>query len=184
MNDKSLHFDSMQISKEWFEIGASKDGVEPFDVAFRFIAFWIAFNGHYAKVSSGSEHEQIEIFMKENSEKFSNLFDFDNDLKLAIFRTGPVFRGTASPNYQTDYLHNDLSLFRSNQRDYIQRYRDFMDTSASYEDRLTALIFTIYDVRCNMFHGGKTPSPDRNYELVDASQWVLEKMLIELRKKN
>ena len=169
-----LHYDSLEISKEWFQYGKENyKGQKAPEIAFRFIAYWIAFNGFYAQCSTkySTEQEDIETFIKKNIGAFSNLFDFENDRELRIFREYPVFKNDREPNWNGDYLDPN------NADKDVQRYQRFMNPRMSECERLQALMLTIYQVRCNMFHGQKGTEPSRNFNLVDASQQVLEKIL-------
>lgn len=201
---KEIEYHPMQIAKEWFEHGKKKDGKDPSEVAFRFISFWIAFNAYYAadfdykhdsrikedckdKKEYYSESELIKMYLMEKREYFNDLFDFDNEPELAIFRENPVFKVSSSPFENFDYkdkVHiSDESKLPKGTKEIIKTYQTFIDTKESKIERLKALVLTINQVRNNMFHGGKTPTPERNYNLVDSSQWVIGKILKKLEEK-
>ena len=47
----NLHFDALNIDKEWFKIGKERKENTEKDVAFKFIAYWIAFNAIFSQYS-------------------------------------------------------------------------------------------------------------------------------------
>ena len=49
------------------------------------------------------------------------------------------------------------------------------------EDKAEALLMSIYQVRCNLFHGNKDPELKRNYDLIESSARILEILLPVLR---
>lgn len=181
-SDNYLHFDSCQISKVWFERGEDEA-----DIAFKFISYWISFNGLYGQFyldgneNRRSERDQIRNLIDNNNEKLVGLFDFEHDDRLAIFLEAPVLSGHKDGRSVENAHYGRVNDDDPN-RFAIRFYRTLIDVRRPTIDRLKALMVTIYQVRCNMFHGGKTPYPDRNYRLVDSSQYVLKKVLDVLMK--
>ncbi len=169
-----MHYDELNISKEWFKIGNDKIGNNAADIAFRFIAYWIAFNSFYSKYSlMKNERDQITNYISKNYDSyFNNIIDFETDPEMEIFKKLPVLSGTYRPR---------RDCVKSNK--YSVLFNDLNNPTLPEEKRMEALFLTIYQVRCNMFHGSKTPEPERDYQLVDSSQKILEKVLRKLIEK-
>lgn len=161
-----LDFDSINIQQVWFDMGQNKEGDTSSDLAFRFIAYWIAFNAFYGHGNpKQTEKDQIKKCIENNKTLLAHLINLDTDQALSVFKNDPVYSmrggargGTANTEQQSkdDKFSQEL-------------HHAFCDLNRSYIERLKALMLTIYQVRCNMFHGSKSPYPERNYELVKAS---------------
>ena len=178
-----LYYDCLNISEEWFKLGKGKDSEQSSDVVFKFIAYWIAFNGIFSKFSNGIDTERHQIEELLNSKKFDSLIgliDFDKAPECEVFREAPVFQCDRNPHSGVDYLlHNIMRDEYKSCKNQIDNYRNF-NQSTDERKRWLALLLTIKQVRNNLFHGQKTPSPDRNYELVNSSQKILEQVLFKL----
>lgn len=168
--NKHLHYDDIKISREWFEIGEKKNCVSSEDVAFRFVAYWIAFNGLFSRADDisedDSEQTQIEKYIaQEYEQRLMGILD-DHIMRLPEiqeFKEKPVLRGKNIPIEGKDYRNIYNPSYP---------YERFMD-GRSEEERLIGLLLMIKQVRNNLFHGEKTPYPERNYKLVDGSQKIL-----------
>lgn len=177
MDEECLHFDCVNISEEWFKLGNDRKPNDVQDVLFKFVAYWIAFNSLFEKAWHNSadvnEYKKIEHYInKEYEEKLKGVIDFDNSPELAVFKERPV--SNDKPNKK-----NKENTTEKNK----ENYDDFMNSALEEKKRLIALINMIKQVRNNLFHGSKAPHPERNYDLVNSSQKVLEKILDALIEK-
>lgn len=176
----NLHFDALNIDKEWFKIGKERKENTEKDVAFKFIAYWIAFNAifsQYSRFEGDNEAKQIRALVDVRYDKcLKGKINFDNNPVLNVFKEAPVFKSHFYPEEGFDYLNqrfptNDRDIRRS-----IDIYKEFMCYNDDKE-KLFNLLLMIKQVRNNLFHGKKTPYPERNYKLVDSSQKILETIL-------
>lgn len=186
-----IHFDQINIAEDWFEFGKNGDFPNHSDddtseVITRFVAYWIAFNAIYS-VNFDKLNKRVKTEMNIAEWKqiqhcinlyyddcFKGVIDFNAEY-INIFKDAPVFEGRIEPvkgkNYKGYYG------FR------FDHYRTLTDDESTEQDKLHALVQTIYQVRCNVFHGNKSSSPDRNYFLVKNSAIVLEKLLTAYMNK-
>lgn len=209
MKSNYLHMDSCpsDLAKGWYErgkeevnrtTGAYDDRNDVADL-FRFVSYWIAFNHLYNygidDIEETDEITRIKNYCDDHMETLINLIDFDAEY-MNVFKDRPILSWQGSPNQfdwsspnAEEYIAN--SLFRRYNRLSIKKLRakcryaaqDFIninDNSKPVEERIKSLMISIYKVRCNLFHGMKTPDPGRDYDLVKNSADVLETCLEEL----
>ncbi len=179
-----LYPENIKISQEWFETGNKYEEKSPSDVAFKFISYWISFNGLFSKYGdpkTDTEENQIRQFIDRYYDDYLiGLIDFDTADECEIFRELPVFN-SADKRYRTPtkskehYLKCEDSAGKKTPVR-IERFQTFINGKCEKE-RLIALILTIKQVRNNLFHGQKNPEPERNFKLVDSSQKILKKLL-------
>ena len=174
-----VHFDQINIARDWFEFGKNGNFPNQTDddtakVITQFVAYWVAFNSIYSvdmdqpdeKIRSKmklTERKQIEDCINNYYENcFKDAIDFNAEY-INIFKEVLVFKGVKIPEKNKKY--------------YNIHYLTLNDGNSSDEIKLNALVQIIYQVRCNVFHGSKSPQPGRNYNLVKNSNIVLEKLL-------
>lgn len=183
-----MHFDAIDISADWFRLGENtriNEETKETDIAIKFIAYWIAFNGLYARYATKDSElaaPQIVRLIDGNFKRLKGLIDFDNSPECAVFRSAPVFNGLERPNRLSDYRNGRSSEFGSSSISQVRNYQVFIDASKDEKDRLIALMLTVKQVRNNLFHGQKNPEPARNYQLVCSSQIILKKVVQALIK--
>lgn len=198
---QSLHLDRVPktIAKEWFDRGKNEDTL------FKFVSYWIVFNQLYnfgvSNIDNTTERERINKYCRNHIRVLKQKLDFTK-LDLTEFYAGPVIQGSGTVN---DVETNDsiivikekilkkLSGFslanRSNNienirelenkaKDIARDYINIRDNNGN--DKIMSLFSEIYTVRCNLFHGSKTPTPSRDYFLVEESNAVLEMCLEDL----
>ena len=175
----SLHYDDIHISEKWFDIGETTQPSGASEIAFKFIAYWIAFNGLFSnyELRDRDEYESdlIERLVHHRFSDLEGLIDFDKDSACEIFREAPVFTRNNKPRAKTNYLN--MLPDKNGKIPYtIELYQQFMK-SRDEKERLIALLLTVKQVRNNLFHGQKNPTPERNYSLVDSSQDILRRVL-------
>lgn len=142
-----------EIAHKWYAL-ASGGKIEQGDTFFRFIAVWIAFNALYASMHSDEEGDwnQVRSFAGEPEaiDRHRYLLGADPEYRknVGILKE----RGVNDPHK------------RINRR--IHR-----------EHNLTQVTSCLYQVRCNLFHGGKMQGNPRDERLVDASYDIVSKLI-------
>ncbi len=143
-----------EIIEKWYAL-ARGDDVERDDVFFRFVALWVAFNALYASQNSGDygDWDQVRAFAGEPE---------------IIDRHRLLLRGNEK------YKRAVLVLKERGVYDVATRRQ----RTISNAENLSQVISCIYQVRCNLFHGGKMPGNPRDEKLVQAS-YDLAALLLE-----
>lgn len=113
---------------------------------------WIAFNWLYSEYEGEYDSGKIRSFCRANYERLSNFDAFFTDA-FQVFREQPV-----------------LDMARKKER--MDLFRSIRQDAGS--TRLGSLMLSIYQVRCNLFHGLKSINNDRDIALVKASSIILE----------
>lgn len=137
-----------QYALEWYNYGLEKGD----DKIVKFMMHWIAFNWLYSECRQESDDKNIEEFCKRNFDKLSRYDAFGTGAFL-VFADGPV----------RDEAHG---YSREG------RYRRMMNGTDL--EGVTNLLLTIYQVRCNLFHGSKSLYIERDIELVHSSATIME----------
>ncbi len=133
---------------EWYKYGLEKND----DAIVKFMMHWIAFNWLYSECRQENETENIKEYCYRNYDKLSCYDVFSTDAFI-VFKEKPVrdeARGCPRIN-RFESIKND-----------------------SGPKRIVSLMLTIYQVRCNLFHGSKSLHVNRDIELVHASAEILE----------
>ena len=138
------------IALEWYQYGLEKQD----DFFMRFMMHWIAFNWLYSEYYDEDikEHDAIESFCAINMKKLSQYDAFSSPF-IEVFRNKPV---------------GDRTGVRKIHRDRCNLLN---------QKNITALFLTIYQVRCNLFHGSKSIHNQRDIELVSSSAEILGEYL-------
>ena len=145
---------------EWHKYGLEHDD----DAIVKFMMHWVAFNWLYSayfyKTYPGEkkyDREKIQAFCNANYEKLVGFDAFDRD-EIAVFMEEPVCSATSG-------------CAGRRQRDL---FSDLKDSKKDSEKKIESLLLTIYQVRCNLFHGSKSLEKKRDIDLVRASSVLLE----------
>lgn len=147
-----MQLERKEYALKWYEYGLDNN----LDYISRFMMHWIAFNWMYCESSGGSERKCIKVFCQRNKEKLLLYDPFDTD-EVQVFKEGPVYRtGGAPSNDDPEELHKDIRDGRGNTL-----------------ERATSLLLSVYQVRCNLFHGGKSPDNRRDLKLVESSAEIM-----------
>src|SRR6266851_34600 len=122
----------------WHKL-ASGGEVNQTDIFFRFVAIWIVFNGLYTSRHSRDtgDWDQVRSFAGDSDaiDRHRQLLQTDEEYRRAV----DVLRERGVG-----------SLSRLGVRRQIRRV-----------DNLTDVLSSVYQVRCNLFHGGKAPGNPR-----------------------
>jgi len=125
------------FTQRWLERAERTD--EPVDEGDRFISLWIAFNG-WMKGEFGERISDRGLIRKVKAfgpikGVFDTLRSSNNDFARALGELG-------------QYSVIDM------------RYPDDINKQQQYDDTFESLIETIYQIRCNLFHGRKETTED------------------------
>ena len=134
---------------DWYRYGLERND----DFFSRFIMHWIAFNWLYAEFAQQSESEKESI-------KLCCLFYMDKLKKYDAFSTDAIQIFMEAPVIDS--------------RDGEHKYHRKQYQRVVKEHSIVDLFWTMYQVRCNLFHGAKSIFRERDIALVRASAELLE----------
>lgn len=149
----------------WYKYGLEHDE----DFISKFMMHWIAFNWLYSTCGNKSERQNIKDYCKRaDTKRKLALYDpFETD-EIEVFKQGPVLRmGGPESGDDPEDLWESICHGRNNST-----------------QRATDLLLTIYQVRCNLFHGSKSPDDSRDLALVEASAEIMYEYLKRLLSDN
>lgn len=161
MNGQKIYGEKYQVNifvkaREWLKRG--KSGKDPVD---SFSNLWRGFNNLYFTMENGQERDKIKHFLNQNisvSEAEKILWDYSS--QVAYLLSQPVI---------------DM---RGNGRDTSSNIQTFNTTTVPLI-RLEEVFMVIYQIRCNLEHGQKSPNRKRDVELclsaIPLLEYVLEK---------
>lgn len=141
-------------AQEWLQ--RSREAVDPID---GFSNVWRAFNNLYYPVNGSHERAKILRYLEESV-----------DEELA---TGILTEYQSEVNY---LLEEPVIDMRSNGRNTAHHIEAFQ-VRDTYLDKLKDLFMVIYQVRCNLEHGQKSPSRDRDVELCRSAHPLVERVV-------
>jgi hypothetical protein len=137
-----------------------------------FSNLWMAFNAIYGGEPDRRERARVISCIRRS---------FSERSALTVLRavTTPIDQILLIP--PGNLLHNRYdSSFRSASVRYAALYRNRKETSIS---RLAAVAAVLYQVRCNLIHGGKDPHNERDKMLVRESLKVLHVLVPALENQ-
>ncbi len=142
------------IVQKWYTLASGGD-IDRGDVFFRFVAVWVAFNALYTSLYGDEvgDFNQVRSFSGSPKaiDRHRELISNDVDYLAAI---------------NTLKERGVLDLSRRNWR---RQIRDL--------NNLTEVASCLYQVRCNLFHGGKMPDNPRDERLVEAGFVIVSKLI-------
>ena len=178
------------------------------DVFNKFICLWISFNAFYSNCNDNdTEDGQIRFISKKfnyfdeitESKEIKEFYDFINNKKLPFFEkfNKGLVNLLCYKNYKKN--NNKINLRNYNEKDilgtwYFEQATNFnwlilkWKTASRnvliryYDDinDLNAFLFVLYQVRCNLFHGGKNPENQTEKYVIEKAVPALKKFLEEL----
>ncbi len=141
-------------AREWFERG--KKMTDPIDA---FSSYWCGFNNLFSSIGSGQERDRIRSYLSA-----SITLDQAQD----------------ALNKNSDNIEYLLSQpvidMRGNGRDTTLNIQAFKVT-ADAKTKLSEVFMIIYQVRCNLVHGEKSPSADRDVRLCASAAPIISYVL-------
>ena len=154
-----MRLERKEYALKWYNYGLANN----VDYISRFMMHWIAFNWMYSDSSGRSERERIKNFCKRNRRQLSLYDPFDTD-EIQVFKKEPVYNvGGADSNDDPEEL-----------------FKVIRDGRGNTVERATCLLLSVYQVRCNLFHGGKSPDDKRDLKLVESSAEIMNGYLEKL----
>ncbi len=140
------------IVQKWYTL-ASGGEIEKGDVFFRFVAVWVAFNALYTSRHSDEvgDWNQVRSFAGEPAAI---------DLHRKLVRD------------DREYQRAIEALQERGVYDNLRRPRRIRD-----KDNLTQIASCVYQVRNNLFHGGKMPGNPRDERLADAGYVIVSRLI-------
>ena len=143
---------------EWYRL-SNGEAIDQSDPFFRFVAAWVAFNAFYSSRmhDEAGDWNQVRAYAREPEivDQHVVLLKEDSDYADAV----EVFKKKGVYDTAT------------------RRHRSITDTR-----NLTEVASCLYQVRCNLFHGGKAPGNMRDRRLVTAAHTILNALLRERLK--
>lgn len=156
-----MPIDRTNYALQWYKYGLENNK----DFISRFMMRWVAFNWMYCQCGNKSERQNIKSFCwkRENQEKLELYDPFETDA-IEIFKKQAVWSkgGQASDD------------------DPEELWKSIRDGRGNSTKRAIDLLLIIYQVRCNLFHGSKSPDDDRDMALVEASAEIMGEYLKRL----
>jgi hypothetical protein len=143
-------------SLTWFKLSL---GIieEDRNVFFQFVAAWMAFNALYA---SRIQHKHGDL---------EKVLEFSNVEKVSECHLRLI---TSNSNY----ISAVGTLMSKGIFDPVKREkRRISDTR-----KLNEVLRCIYQVRCNLFHGGKSPEDMRDRKIIESSLLIISELLQEI----
>ena len=141
-------------AREWL-----RRGVETEDPVDRLSNLWRGFNNLFALDNGGSERHKIKNYLSGN---------ISEDSALEIINES---------NEDIAYLLSQPVIDMRGNGQNSQRDIDAFASSESAVEKLQALFMIIYQVRCNLEHGQKSPSRERDVVLCVHSSNIVTKVL-------
>lgn len=165
MSNESNTYDIEEIGFYWY-----KYGCENHDPSYvRFLAHWMAFNWLYSEehdsLESNTETALIRRYVFHHIDLLERVTDFRDQMYKPLLRE--KVEGMGLWKYDNS-LETDWPEIN---------YRDLCNENLPKKRRILALFMTMYQVRCNLFHGQKNPNCARDRELVNATAIILEHYL-------
>ena len=136
---------------------------------------WFNTNKEYPNVR---ENTQIILYTDTIIQNLQKKFDFnyyiENCNELA---KQPISSGSTGKSYKEFIERFPQRLCERDKRNLFYYCSIFIDNSAPFRIKMMSLILTIYQIRCNLFHGQKDPTIDRDLALISEAASVMEKIL-------
>ncbi len=133
-------------ANEWHQRGeAMQDPIEALS------NFWRGFNNLFSAVAQGSERSKIKAYIES---------ELSEDQALEI-----LLSNQAGIRY---LLSEPVIDMRGNGRDTSSSMRSFIEDPANLQ-RLVHLFMVIYQIRCNLEHGQKSPNLERDVRLCQSA---------------
>ena len=145
--------DSLKISQDWFSVSKNTSNVLP--VYFQFIVLWISFNTFYsAKFKKGRDSDKVKEFYNDSSAQtvYSSLFEIGSQERMGII---------------SEFKETNASLDRDVVFDMrFPRSKEKAKKFVSENSNINNFFDVVYQIRCNLFHGGKEVNDGCDEKLV------------------
>lgn len=163
-----------ETAKKWFDLGKlyAKYEKENNKIFVEFIMYWVAFNCLYNSCVDSEENNRIRAYCKQNMSLLKEYNAFEKK-QIEILKKSPICNMWRK-------ISTNRECCKKTEKICKKRHDNLL--SDNEDEKISALFQTMYQVRCNLFHGGKSPSDDRDRELVQASAVILSGYLEVLLK--
>jgi hypothetical protein len=155
MEEAPDHDDVVQLISQWIQLSRESSDKKT-DFLFSFVSIWIAFNALYEYYSQQSD---------ENG-KITDRKKIKNYIPMTSLQT----RHRDLLQHNTDYRKSVEALAQTPVKDLSSARKSF---KIEQPDNIEEVLLCVYRIRCNLFHGGKTPTVRRDRELVCNAYKVL-----------
>lgn len=148
-------------AKEWLDRG--EKATDPIDA---FSSFWRGFNTLFFGFTGAQERDKIKAMLRHNiSEATAEAIIHEYELAISYLMSQPVI---------------DM---RKNGRDTVANIQTFnLETNSLV--KLQEIFMVIYQIRCNLEHGQKSPSHMRDIQLCQSALPLLRYVVNEHIKKS
>ncbi len=136
---------------EWYNYGIESGN----DKIIKFMMHWIAFNWLYREHVKEYEYQCIIAYCKEHFDELSTYDPFSTP-EIQVFLEEPV---------------RDMK-FKNDREDRWESLKH-----GTRKQKLISLFLSMYQVRCNLFHGDKSLRIERDVRLIESSSVILENYL-------
>lgn len=134
-----------------------------------FVRRWMGFNAFYNHFAANSERDRLMAAVTQG------MSDEQAESVFASCQSAIEYLAASPPgDMRRDPLHAD---FRKRA---VADMRAACDDQLSSRKRLAHLVATVYQVRCNLFHGRKDPRLKRDSELITAGDSIMRAVMDHL----
>lgn len=180
MPDDNAHIGEISIAQHWYNQAIAINKKSP-DCIYRFMSSWLAFNFLYSerdRIDQRGNFKPERTIIKEYCQKHytslerAHVFEV---CKKEVYKLleEPVISMREQPPKSNQGEHTSCDWAKENRV-------DALNVKLPMKKRIVALVQIIYTVRCNLFHGAKSPASGRDYELVYSSTIIMEEFLKQL----
>ena len=170
---KKIHTQSIVNSdlNAWYKFGVEHNN--PFFI--KFMTLWFAFNCMYKKypgIHTYKDEKSNEIKTRDDVE-YEKINEWCNDeinkKKLQLLHN-KIFKSPLIEIFKEKPVIDMKKGFetKANKKNFNNLI------SSNYDNQIHGLFQTMYQIRCNLFHGSKSPDDNRDLELVRCSGEILE----------
>jgi hypothetical protein len=148
MHEAPDHDDVVKLISQWIQLSRESSDKKT-DFLFSFVSIWIAFNALYEYYSQQSAENAINT----EWQKIKNYIVMTklDRRHLDLLQNNTDYRNSVEVLAQTPIKNLPLAL---------------SSFKILQPDKIEQVLGCVYRIRCNLFHGGKTPTVRRDRELV------------------
>lgn len=158
--------DNHKIAKDWYQ-----KAINNTDVFEKFICLWISFNAIYGKYSAYSEFKNDENTPKEKAQ-------IKNCILHILLNSENRYQSLLESQEFLYFSNNVIHDCRPGSNSNTQKNMSIMKSnSVELSIKIVNLFFCIYQARCNLFHGDKTPYEYHDTEIITNASNILEMFL-------
>jgi hypothetical protein len=137
----------LELIRKWHELATTDPAIQN-NVFFKFVATWVAFNAFYAEMFPSASGDRNQV--KKYSLSDTAKRKHSELLKTREYKAAVEFFCRSGVRSETEPAH-------------------LYDTEKIFNQ--------VYQVRCNLFHGGKLPENPRDYKLVESAYAIVSRIV-------